>query len=135
MQASSRTLALSRDVFEAPVNCATSMIARMLVELFSTIYNALNWVTDTKRHLISARSITRAMLRMQVLRGITRESVRASLSQSLRSSWSMRPGVPAFLSRASMSQFPTHVLSINWSRDLITSALLETMEALNGKSA
>lgn len=69
---------------------------------------------------------------VQVLRGITRESVQASLIGPMSSSWKIRPDMTRCLFRALASPFPTHVVSINWSRDVIASILTEARLANQG---
>lgn len=63
----------------------------------------------------------------QVLRGLTRECLHLSLAGPLRSSWKVRPGMARCMSRALASSFQTHVISINWSRDIITRVISETL--------
>lgn len=51
----------------------------------------------------------------------------ASLSGPLKSYWKVRPGMAQCLSRALSSPFQTHVVSINWSRDVIKAVLSEAL--------
>eukprot|EP00903_Cladosiphon_okamuranus_P019242 g17693.t1 len=71
----------------------------------------------------------------KILRGLTRESVRSSLAGPLRSSWKVRAGMARCMSRALASPFRTHVVSINWSRDVITTVLSETLLENDGSSS
>ncbi|CAM9374486.1 unnamed protein product [Scytosiphon promiscuus] len=63
----------------------------------------------------------------KILRGLTRESVHSSLAGPLRSSWKVRPGMARCMNHALLSSLQTHVVSINWSRDVITQVLSETV--------
>lgn len=63
----------------------------------------------------------------QVLRGLTRDKIHSSLSGPLRSSWEVHPGMARCMSRALASPFHTHVVSINWSQDVIATILSETL--------
>ncbi|CAM9251698.1 unnamed protein product [Ectocarpus sp. 12 AP-2014] len=63
----------------------------------------------------------------KVLRGLTRDEVHSSLAGPLRSSWKVRPGMARCMSRALASPFQTHVVSINWSQDVISRVLSQTL--------
>ncbi|CAM9679302.1 unnamed protein product, partial [Discosporangium mesarthrocarpum] len=71
--------------------------------------------------------------RSQVLRGVTRESIRSLVAGEMRPMWAVRPGLAPCLRRAMGSPLlATHVLSINWSRDVIVGVLGDTLRGQAG---
>lgn len=59
----------------------------------------------------------------QVLRGVTREMVVRHFLGPLRPLWEVQPGMARCLKRALAAPFCTHIVSVNWSQDVVASVL------------
>ncbi|CAM9658300.1 unnamed protein product, partial [Phaeothamnion confervicola] len=73
------------------------------------------------------RSSIARVVESGVLAGLTRPGLRRAMLGSCRKDWRVRPGMAATLHRAVAFPLETHVLSINWSVDVVRAILEDSL--------